>query len=187
MMTISIYDDIIIHGVKWIICEKTSSKLVRIGNVMELKQLLKQYPQEQTYLLDVLSNYQKQKATQHLTEDELQTIAEYLKIPDSHVYAVIKFYSFFSMVPRGKYIVQFCRDVPCHIAASFDIKATLETILNVKTGQTTSDGLFTLEYTSCLGSCDRAPAIRINDKMYFNITAEKLHDLIISYRSQKHD
>jgi NADH-quinone oxidoreductase subunit E len=154
---------------------------------MKLQQLLKQYPQEQTYLLDILSEYQKHKETQHLTIEELQTIAQHVKIPDSHVYAVVEFYSLFSMTPRGKYIIQFCRDVPCHVVADFDIKATLETILNIKTGQTTSDGLFTLEYTSCLGLCDGAPAIRINDRMYSNMTAKKIHDLIISYRSKNHD
>jgi len=153
---------------------------------MELDQLLKQYPPEQTYLLEILSKYQTSKPTQHLTEAELKSIAEYLSIPESHIYAVVAFYSFYSLVPRGKYIIQVCRDVPCHVAATFDVVRTLETLLQIPMGATTKDNIFTLEYTSCLGACDGSPAIRINQTIHTHVTPERLKQLLDECRGDHH-
>jgi len=154
---------------------------------MELEQYLRRYPPEQTYVLEILSDYQRSKPTQHLTKDELKVIADYLAIPESHISAIVAFYSFFSMKPRGRFIIQICRDVPCHVSSKFDVVATLEKLLGAKMGQTTEDKLFTLEYTSCLGSCDGAPAVRINDTIHKSVTPEQLGQLIEDCRGGRHD
>ncbi len=153
---------------------------------MELEKVLERFPKEQTYLIEILLDYQKSKPTQHLTENELKEVANYLDVPESHVFSVVSFYSFFSMEPRGKYIIQYCRDVPCHISDLINVKETLETLLDIKTGETTEDQLFTLEYSSCLGQCDGAPAIRINDKIYRNLTKNKLQMVLAEYRGDHH-
>lgn len=150
---------------------------------MELKEVLEQYPKEQSYLIEILLKYQKSKLTHHLTEDELKDVAEYLDLPESHVFSVVSFYSFFSMKPRGRFIIQYCRDVPCHVHDDFSVKDALEEILDLKTGETSKDRLFTLEYSSCLGACDGAPVIRINEKLYNHITKNKLKAIITEYRS----
>ncbi|MFA5236090.1 MAG: NAD(P)H-dependent oxidoreductase subunit E [Bacilli bacterium] len=154
---------------------------------MELAQFLRRYQPDKTFLLEILSTYQRSKPTQHLEKAELKTIAEYLSIPESHVASVVAFYSFFSLVPRGRYIIQVCRDVPCYISAKFDVVATLEQMLGIPMGKTTADQLFTLEYTSCLGSCDGAPAIRINETIHKPITEERLQKLIEDCREYRHD
>ena len=150
---------------------------------MELKRVLEKYPKRQDCLIDVLLDVQNAKPTRHLTEDELKDVSDYLGLPESHVFSVVSFYSFFSMKPRGKHIVQVCRDVPCYLNDGFNVHETLERTLDIKTGETTDDGLFTLEYSSCLGCCDQSPVIRVNDTVYGNLTIDKLRAIIAEYRS----
>ncbi len=150
---------------------------------MELKRVLEKYPKRQDCLIDVLLDVQNAKPTHHLTEDELKDVSDYLGLPESHVFSVVSFYSFFSMTPRGKHIVQVCRDVPCYLNDDFNVLETLERTLDIKTGETTDDGLFTLEYSSCLGCCDQSPVMRVNDTVYGNLTVDKLRAIIAEHRS----
>ena len=153
---------------------------------MPLSDVLKQYPKRKDYLIEILLAYQKEKPTQHFEQSELKEIADHLSIPESRVCSVISFYSFFSFKKRGKYIVQVCHDVPCHLSATFDVLKSVKDLLGVDMDETTKDGLFTLEHTSCLGHCDKAPAIRINDKIYGNLTLNKLKAIIADYRGENH-
>lgn len=151
---------------------------------MKLEKVLKNFPKEQTYLIEILLEYQKTKTTQHLTEDELKVIAEYTGVPESHVFSVVTFYSFFSMKPRGKFIIQYCKDVPCYVSDDINVKEQLENLLDIKTGETTDDQLFTLEYTSCLGGCDGSPVIRVNDTIYKKVTKNKLKMILAECRGE---
>lgn len=151
---------------------------------MNLDTVLKKYPKEQTFLIEILLDYQRNKPTQHVTENELKRIAEYLGVPESHVFSVVTFYSFFSMKPRGKFIIQYCRDVPCYVSDDINVKEQLENLLNIKTGETTKDNMFTLQYTSCLGMCDASPVIRVNDTIYKNVTVNKLKMIIAECRGE---
>lgn len=153
---------------------------------MELRTVLEKYPKRPDCLIEMLLEYQNHKPTRHLEEDELKEVAEYLSLPESHVFSVVSFYSFFSMEPRGRYIVQICHDVPCYVSDSFDVKKTLETMLGISMGETSEDGLFTLEHSSCLGCCDQSPVIRINDQVYGNLTPNKLKAILSEYRSDNH-
>ncbi len=150
---------------------------------MELKRILEKYPKRQDCLIDVLLDVQNTKSTRHLTEVELARVSEHLGLPESHVFSVVSFYSFFSMTPRGKHILQVCRDVPCYLNDTFNVHETLESMLGIKTGDTTEDGLFTLEYSSCLGCCDQAPVMRVNATVYGNLTPDKLRAIISECRS----
>lgn len=151
---------------------------------MNLEKVLKKYPKEQTFLIEILLDYQKTKTTHHVTESELKRIAEYLGVPESHVFSVVTFYSFFSMKPKGKFIIQYCRDVPCYVSDDINVKEQLEKLLSIKTGETTEDNMFTLQYSSCLGMCDVSPVIRVNDKIYKHVTVNKLKMIIAECRGE---
>ncbi|MFW5889514.1 MAG: NAD(P)H-dependent oxidoreductase subunit E [Bacillota bacterium] len=153
---------------------------------MKIKDILKKFPQKQDLLIEILLEIQRNKETHHLERDDLLAVAKYLNLPESRVSSVVSFYSFFSTEPKGKYIIQYCRDLPCHLNDNFNIKKTLETFLEISVGETTEDGLFTLEYSSCLGCCDQSPVIRINDEIYGNLTKDKLKALITEYKGGKH-
>ncbi|MGJ8454697.1 NADH-quinone oxidoreductase subunit NuoE [Pseudothermotoga sp. U03pept] len=112
-----------------------------------------------------------------------EVVAEELGVPESKVYEVLTFYTMFSTEPRGKYVIRVCVNLPCHVTGGREIVQTLQETLGVKFGQTTKDGLFTLETTSCLGLCGVAPVIMVNDQYYGDLTPKKIIELIDSLRN----
>ncbi len=112
-----------------------------------------------------------------------QLVAQELRVPESKVYEVLTFYTMFSTKPRGKYIVRVCVNLPCHVTGGREIVKTLKELLQIDFGQTTQDGLFTLETTSCLGLCGVAPVIMINDQYFGDLTPRKVKEIIENLRN----
>ncbi len=106
-----------------------------------------------------------------------------MRVPESKVYEVLTFYTMFSTKPRGKYIVRVCVNLPCHVTGGREIVKTLKELLQIDFGQTTQDGLFTLETTSCLGLCGVAPVIMINDQYFGDLTPRKVKEIIENLRN----
>lgn len=152
-----------------------------------LQKVLNAYPRKPEYLIEILLAIQKIKPNHEFTHDEMSVVAEYLDVPPSRVSSVISFYSFFSMKPKGKYVVQVCKDVPCYLNDSFNLFALLKKELGINMGETTIDGRFTLETTSCLGCCDMSPTIRINNKTYGNLNANKVKVILSELNGDDHD
>jgi len=153
---------------------------------MQLMNVIEKHGRQPENLIHILLEYQDSKPDSFISEDEVQIVARELDISESRVYSVITFYSLFSTKPRGKYIIQVCDNVPCYVNGAVDIVNELEENLKVKMGETTPDGVFTLEYTSCLGCCDKSPAIRIGKELYGNLTPDKISEIIALYR-RKHN
>jgi NADH-quinone oxidoreductase subunit E len=148
---------------------------------MRAKEIADKLGRTPNKLIGALLEYQKDSPNNYLTEQDIKDIAKEMNAPESRIYSLATFYSLLSIAPRGKHIVQLCNDVPCYLNESVNIKEELEKKLNIRMGETTEDGLFTLEFTSCLGYCEQAPAIRIDDKMYGNLTSDKLTDILSLY------
>ena len=149
---------------------------------MEVKEIVQRKGKTPDKLLGILLDYQKTKNRNYLTNEDLRAVAEEMGLPESRVYSVATFYSLLSTEPRGRHVIQICRDVPCYVNGSLDIREELETALQIGIGQTTKDGLFSLEYTSCLGYCEMSPVMRIDQKIYGSLTGQKLLDIIAEYR-----
>jgi len=149
---------------------------------MELNEIINKKGKAPDKLVGVLLEYQKTKNRNYLTNEDLKEVAKKMDLPESRVYSVATFYSLLSVKPRGKYVIQLCRDVPCYVNGSFDLKQELETALQISMGETTKDGLFSLEYASCLGYCELAPVMRIDQKIYGNLSSKKLAEIIADYR-----
>jgi len=147
-----------------------------------LEEILKKYPQHEDSLIEILLEYQNKKTKRFITEEEIAQISNYLGVTESKVCSVVSFYTFFSTEPRGKHIIQICKDVPCYVNGSGNVLKTLEQLLNIRIGETTKDEKFTLEYTSCLGNCDGAPAMRIDGKTFTNLNPNKVKAIISEYR-----
>lgn len=154
---------------------------------MDIQKVLQEYPQEQEYLLEVLIDIDHQKEHHFISEWELEQVANYLGVKISHVCSVMSFYTLLSTEPRGRFIIQVCSSVPCYLNDDFNVLLTVEDILGIRTGQTTSDREFTLETTACIGCCDEAPAMRINDQVYTNLTEEIVDEIITKYKEGYHD
>ena len=117
--------------------------------------------------------------------EALQLVAKELDIPYGYLYGVMTFYSMYSVTPRGKFIIRMCESAPCHVNGAENILETLKEELGIQVGQTTSDGLFTLEQTACLGTCEVSPAMQINEVVFGNLTAAKVKEVLENYRAGK--
>lgn len=97
------------------------------------------------------------------------------------LYSYTSFYAMIADAPRGKLIVRMCESAPCHISGARDVMEAIEKALGIAPGETTPDGMFTLEYCQCLGMCERSPAIMVNGKVYTDLTPGKATDLMEQY------
>jgi NADH-quinone oxidoreductase subunit E/NADP-reducing hydrogenase subunit HndA len=111
----------------------------------------------------------------------LQTIARDMRVSLSTVYGVTTFYSFFTMVPRGKYVVSVCMGTCCYVRGGERILNTLQKELGIDPGETTKDGRFSLEMVRCLGCCGLAPVVAIEDKVFRRMTPTKMKEILSSY------
>lgn len=123
-----------------------------------------------------------QRELGHLPAEALREVARLLEVPPSRVYGVATFYSLLSVKPRGRHVIRVCESAPCHVLAARKVVEALEGELGIKPGETTSDGLFTLEFTSCLGVCGVAPAVMVDDRVYGNLSPQDIPRLIRAWR-----
>lgn len=134
-------------------------------------------------LIPLLQEIQEKEG--YLSEEAIVKTGKKLKIPTSKIYGVATFYNQFRFEPVGKYHIQVCRGTACHVLGSATVLQVLESNLRVKAGQTTRDGLFSIEVVACIGACGLAPVICINGEFYANMTSEKIKEIIETYRSKE--
>ncbi len=120
-----------------------------------------------------------------LSEEAIVKTGKKLKIPTSKIYGVATFYNQFRFEPVGKYHIMVCRGTACHVLGSATVLQELESILRIKAGQTTRDGLFSIEVVACIGACGLAPVININGEFFAKVTTEKLKEIIESFRAKE--
>lgn len=149
----------------------------------ELDEILKKYPPERKLSAVLPALYLAQREKNWLDDDDIQAVADALDIPVTHVHSIIGFYTLFRKEPVGKYMVQFCTDLPCALrGAEIFYKRLCERMGLGPKGGTTQDGLFTVEEVVCIAACDRAPCMQINLDYYENLTDEKFDEIIAALR-----
>ena len=116
-----------------------------------------------------------------ITEEAVSKIGEAFKIPTSKVYGVASFFDELLFESRGKYSIKICNGTNCHLYHSAEIAGEIKKLLKIKTGETTRDGMFTLEEVNCLGGCDLSPVVLINDDSYVNVSTGKVKDILEYY------
>jgi NADH-quinone oxidoreductase subunit E len=117
----------------------------------------------------------------YLTDEAMVEIAKELDISAAEVYGTASFYTFLDTKVRGKYIIRVCKTITCSMKGKGEIIQTIEDMLKIKVGETTSDNLFSLIETNCIGWCHKAPAILINEMPYTELTPEKVVEIIKGY------
>lgn len=140
------------------------------------KVLLKYPPNRKDGLLSILQEIQKEQG--YLPEDTLEEVGKYLNLPVNKVHAVAAFYDEFRFSPLGQYHIQLCRGTACHLFGSSTYLSELEKQLKVKVGGTSRDKKFSLEISNCMGACESAPVLRVNDTFYPHVTVEELTRII---------
>ncbi|TFG90882.1 MAG: NADH-quinone oxidoreductase subunit NuoE [Candidatus Atribacteria bacterium] len=152
---------------------------------MTIKEIINKYGNKRENLLQILHDIQNQSPQNYISEENIKTLSEKMKIPISDIRGTASFYTMYSFDPRGKYVIRVCESPPCHILGAQTIFKAIETKLGIKEGETTKDGFFTLEGTSCLGVCSVAPAMMINDEVYGNLDEEKIGKILEQIREKE--
>jgi NADH:ubiquinone oxidoreductase subunit E len=130
-------------------------------------------------LLPQLKSQVEQK--DYLSREVLAGVAGQAGIPLNSVYGVASFYTYLPVSPVGKNVIKVCNCLPCEMKQSSGVVEGIRKQLGIGPGQTTPDGKFTLEIVGCIGACDQAPAMLINDKLYGDLTAEGIAGILKSY------
>ena len=140
------------------------------------------YKDEKTPLMMILSDIQKEYGYIPLEVQEL--VSEKTGISVAEIYGVVTFYSFFSLQPKGKYVIGCCLGTACYVKGAQQVIDKFSDILGVKPGETTEDGMFTLDALRCLGACGIAPAVSINGKVYPKVKVGEVQGIIDSLRAE---
>lgn len=141
---------------------------------------VKKKPYADSYLISVL--HKAQGLYGFLTRGVMDEIAVAMNIPTAHIWGVATFYHFFKLKAQGKFIISVCLGTACYVKGAQDVLEAVKGELHVEMGETTPDGLFTLQETRCLGSCGLAPVVMINDKVYGALTPQKVVDVLKTCR-----
>lgn len=148
-----------------------------------VKSICKRYKDEPSPLMLILSDVQKEYGYIPLEVQEI--ISSETKIPVSEIYGVVTFYNFFSLNPKGKYVIGVCIGTACYVKGGQHIEDKFQELLHVKPGETTEDGLFTVDGLRCIGACALAPALSVNGKVYPKMTVDKVAAVIQEYRNKE--
>jgi NADH-quinone oxidoreductase subunit E len=122
-----------------------------------------------------------------LSSKVMDKVAEILSIQPIEVYEVATFYTMFNLKPVGKCVIEVCHTGPCWLMGAEDVVRFIEKKLNIKVGETTSDGMFTLKTVECLASCGTAPMMQVGEKYHENLTTNKIDDLLDDYKTNTTD
>ena len=148
-----------------------------------IKSICARYKGEPSPLMLVLSDVQKEYGYIPLEVQEI--ISQELNVPVSDIYGVVTFYSFFSLTPKGRYVIGVCIGTACYVKGGQNVLDKFGELLKIKPGQTTEDGLFTLDGLRCIGACGIAPAITINGKVYPKVKLSDVPGIIAEYRNKE--
>jgi len=146
--------------------------------VKRIKEIIEKYKGKKGALIPILQKIQEYIS--FIPVEAQRKVAELLAIPEKDVYGVVTFYSFFSMVPRGKYNIRACLGTACFVKGGKRILDKLVKEFSIEPGETTADKNYSLQINRCLGACGLAPVIVVNDKFYQKVNPEKVIDIVYS-------
>ena len=147
--------------------------------VAKIDEICARYKDERTPLMMILSDIQNEYGYIPLEVQEI--VSKHTGIPVAEIYGVVTFYSFFSLTPKGKYVIGCCLGTACYVKGAQQVIDRFSEILHIGPGETTEDGLFTLDALRCIGACGIAPAVSINGKVYPKMTVSQVNEVISSY------
>lgn len=156
------------------------SKAIDSKTVQQIRKIIEANDGQAGAAIRVLQ--QVQGLIGYLPPDVLATISREMKIPLSELYGITSFYSFFSMVPKGKYVIQVCLGTSCYVKGGQKLIDTLKKDFGLESGGTTPDGKFSLETVRCIGCCGLSPVIAVKEDVHGRVKSSQLKDIMSSYR-----
>lgn len=152
------------------------------ASVAQITAICDRYANEKTPLMMILSDIQKEYG--YIPLDVQEIVSKRTGISVAEIYGVVTFYSFFSLKPKGKYIVGVCLGTACYVKGAQQVIDKFSELLGIAPGETTADGMFTLDALRCIGACGIAPAVQINGKVYPKVAVSAIAGIIEELRAE---
>ena len=149
--------------------------------VKHITEICDRHAGEKTPLIMILNDIQNESG--YIPLEVQQIVSDKTGISVAEIYGVVTFYSFFSLVPNGKYVIGVCLGTACYVKGAQQVIDKFSEILGIGAGQTTEDGLFTIDALRCIGACGIAPAVTINGKVYPKVSVDMVPAIIEEYRA----
>lgn len=151
--------------------------------VSQITAICDKYRGEKAPLIMILSDIQHDFG--YIPLEVQQLVSEKIGISVAEIYGVVTFYSFFSLKPKGKYVIGCCLGTACYVKDAQQVIDHFCEILNIKPGETSADGMFTIDALRCIGACAAAPAVAINGKIYAHVAVSDVAAIIADYRARE--
>ncbi|KAE9636951.1 MAG: hypothetical protein PWP07_2152 [Epulopiscium sp.] len=159
-------------------CANCTNELSERG-FRELEQFIDELSDKNGALISAL--HRAQEIFGYLPKEVQQFVAKKLNIPVSKVYGVVSFYSFFTMIPKGKYPISVCMGTACYVRGADKVLDEFKRELNIEVGETTADGNFSLDALRCVGACGLAPVVLVGEKVYGRVTPDQVKSILKEY------
>jgi NADP-reducing hydrogenase subunit HndA len=148
----------------------------------KIKSICKDFRNDEGELINVLHKCQEEFG--YLPAEVQEVIGTELNIPVAKVYGVVTFYSFFNMLPKGKFPISICTGTACYVRGAEKVLEEFKRTLGIPVGETTADGKFSLSCLRCVGACGLAPVVTIGDKVYGRVSPEGVRDILAEYEDR---
>ncbi|MBQ8940617.1 MAG: NAD(P)H-dependent oxidoreductase subunit E [Firmicutes bacterium] len=152
---------------------------IQAAAAAKIAEICDRHKDENTPLMMILSDIQNEYGYIPLEVQEI--VSQKTGISVAEIYGVVTFYSFFSLVPKGKYIIGCCLGTACYVKGAQQVIDKFSEVLKIQPGETTEDGLFTIDALRCIGACGIAPAVSINGKVYPKMTVSQVTEVVAQY------
>ena len=149
--------------------------------VRQINGICDRYQSAETPLIMILSDIQNEFG--YVPPEVQEIVSKRTGISTAKIYGVVTFYSFFSLEPKGKYVIGCCLGTACYVKGAQAVIDKFAELLDIDPGRTTKDGMFTLDALRCIGACGIAPAVSINGKVYPKVTPDSVPGIIEEYRA----
>ncbi|HBS85124.1 MAG: hypothetical protein A2W91_01425 [Bacteroidetes bacterium GWF2_38_335] len=149
---------------------------------MKREEIIKKYKPEKDNLLLILQEIQDNNELNYISEKDMEEVSKYLNVCMAEITGVVGYYSMFSTKPRGKNLIRICCSPVCCMVGGEKIERIFKNELGIGIGETDKNNEFTIEETECLGQCGNGPVIMVNDKVYTELSAEKIKEIINKHR-----
>ncbi len=148
----------------------------------QIEEILQRFNPKREYLLPVLQEIQERMG--YLSREAMECIARFFHLPPSEVFSLVTFYPQFRRKPPGRHTIHVCLGTACYLMGGSLILDAFSRELQIPKGDTTEDGMFSLDATACFGCCNVAPVVKINDQIYSKMTTGKVEEVLINLRDQ---
>jgi NADH-quinone oxidoreductase subunit E len=146
------------------------------NNLKKLEEIKTRYPNTRSAIMPALWMAQEQFGW--ISSEVIEYVGGLLNVPAEYILGVVRFYTMYNTKPVGKYHLQVCTNVSCMLRGGYDVLDYISNKLNIKPGETTADGNFTVTEVECLGSCSTAPMMQVNNYFEENLNNEKIDKLL---------